>query len=728
MGKNLVIVESPAKAKTINKFLGKDFVVEASMGHIRDLPKRKLGIDVENGFAPQYQTIRGRGKVLAKLRKLAERADIVYLAPDLDREGEAIAWHLMHALELPKGKFMRITFNEITEKAIKSGIKNAGAINMDKVNAQQARRLLDRLVGYRLSPLLWSKLAKGLSAGRVQSVAVRMIVDRDREIEKFKSEEYWTVSAQMAPQGTKTAFESQLVKLHGRELRRGAEQAEISLQNEEEAHKAVAALKGKSAKIGSVEKKKRQENARPPFTTSTLQQACSIRFNFSAKKTMMLAQQLYEGVSLGGEGSVGLITYMRTDSVRLSDEAIEECREHVLNTYGKEFLPEKPNKYRAKKAAQEAHEAIRPSTIRRRPEDLKAYLSADQMKLYTLIWRRTVSSQMAPAQIAQTSVDIAIGDSTFRTNGREILFPGFRKLEGADLDEEAGSILPELNEGQDLDVLSIDPLQHFTSPPPRFNEASLVKELEKEGIGRPSTYAPTISTIEDRGYVKRQDRKFLSTELGRLVTDLLVEHFPNVVDKAFTSEIENRLDSIEEEGTDWVSILRDFYGPFSADIEKAEKNMVNYKKTGTQTDQVCQLCGKPMLLLWSRRGQFLGCSGFPDCRNSRPWGEDAGADQSHLAVDQPPCELCKAPMVVKEGKFGRFMSCSKYPECKHTRQMPTGIPCPQEGCTGQLTQRRSKKGRPFYGCTRYPECDYITNRLQTPPAVDATADPLAKPE
>jgi len=715
MVKNLVIVESPAKAKTINKFLGKGFVVEASMGHVRDLPKRKLGIDVDNDFEPEYATIRGRGKLLAKLRKLAKKSETVYLAPDLDREGEAIAWHLISALNIAPEKCKRITFNEITKKAITKALDEAGDINMDKVNAQQTRRLLDRIVGYKISPILWKKIARGLSAGRVQSVAVRLVVLREKEIAAFVSEEYWTISAHLtATDGTNSKqiynITSQLVSIDGENIKNSAKKAPKIIATEDEAKSECERLTPLPYVITKVEKRKRKDNPPPPLTTSTLQQRASSQCYFSAKKTMMVAQQLYEGISLGAMGNVGLITYMRTDSVRLSDDAIAAIKEYVTEEFGPEYFPEKLNNHKAKKSAQEAHEAIRPTDISRHPDNIKKHLSTDQYKLYSLIWKRAVISQMTPSQIHNTTVDISCDNAVFKARGREILFPGYLALESND-DKEGLEILPPLEEGQTLGLKKILPEQHFTSPPPRYTEASLVRTMEAEGIGRPSTYAPTLTTIQDRGYVNRKERKFHASKLGILVTELLEEHFPQIVDYKFTSEMEGKLDSIEEGSTEWVKFLHSFYDPFIKTVDTATEEMKDFKKEGEVTDEKCAICDKPMVIKWSKNGQFMGCSGFPDCRSTKPMpGEEEDDDESSKA-DLSPCEKCGKPMMLKHGRFGKFVSCSAYPECSNTRAMSTGIKCPQENCAGELVARRSKKGRPFYGCSRYPDCDFITNRI-----------------
>ncbi|MFW6158961.1 MAG: type I DNA topoisomerase, partial [Planctomycetota bacterium] len=573
---SLVIVESPAKAKTINKYLGKGYRVEASMGHVRDLPKKKLGVDIEHGFEPTYQTIRGRGKTLKKLRSAAKSADSVYLAPDPDREGEAIAWHVVQALKLPDAKAYRVTFNEITKRAVRAAFEHPGKIDMARVNAQQARRVLDRIVGYQLSPLLWKKVAKGLSAGRVQSVAVRLIVEREKEIRAFEPEEYWEIRATLAPagEGEGQSFEAELLKWQGEKFRP---------DNEDDAQTVARALRAATFTVDQVKKKKQKKSPGPPFNTSLLQQAASSRLRFSASRTMRVAQQLYEGIEVGGEGSVGLITYMRTDSFRMAGGAVDECRRLIPDKYGADYLPKKPRFYKSRKGAQEAHEAIRPTSVSRTPEDLKPFLSRDQHRLYKLIWDRFVASQMADARYEATTVAIRAGEGRLRARGRICIFPGHTRVWPRKQKDQQD--LPDLAESQRLDLIKLEPSQHFTEPPRRYTEASLVRTLEREGIGRPSTYAPIISTIQKRGYVKQIKRAFHATELGIVVTDLLVDSFPDIMDVQFTSEMEEKLDKIEEEDRDWQAVLGEFYRLFKADLEKAETEMQRVK--GKKTGETC---------------------------------------------------------------------------------------------------------------------------------------------
>ncbi|MBI1852732.1 MAG: type I DNA topoisomerase [Planctomycetes bacterium] len=714
MGKSLVIVESPAKAKTINKFLGSKFVVKASMGHVRDLPKKKLGIDVEHDFAPEYIVIRGRGKTVSDLRKTAEKADAVYLAPDPDREGEAIAWHLLEALKIPAEKAHRVTFNEITKKAIEEAFKHPRAISMDKVNAQQARRVLDRLVGYQLSPLLWKKVARGLSAGRVQSVAVKLIVQREREIRAFVSEEYWKITATLkkgdpsavvprivlagtpdAPVAEEPlepdAFLAELEKLDGQPF-----QAKTG----DEAKALVEELRGAAYVVRSVERKETDEKAPPPFITSTLQQQGSIRLHYSAKKTMMLAQQLYEGVEIGSEGAVGLITYMRTDSTSVSQEAIGEIRKFIPERFGAAYLPDTAPRFKARAGAQEAHEAVRPTSVYRTPADMKSFLTGDQFRLYELIWKRFVASQMKPARIAVTTVQVEAKRGTFVARGREILFDGHTVVSGTrSADDEP--VLPSMREGERLALVALAPTQHFTKPPARYTEATLVKALEKRGIGRPSTYAPIISTIEARNYVRKEKRKFFATDLGEIVTDRLEAHFPHIMDVEFTKRMEGELDEIEDAKANWVAVLREFYTLFQDDLKRAYVEM-----KGDVPEEKCEKCGKPMAIKFSRHGKFLACTGYPECKSSRPL---EGPRPAPEATDKV-CEKCGKPMVIKTGRRGRFLACSGYPECKNARNLDgEGPPPPRETdivcekCGKPMVIRTGKRGE-FLACTGYPKC------------------------
>ena len=793
MAKKLVIVESPAKAKTILKYLGEGYVVKASMGHVRDLPKSRLGVDLEKDFAPEYVTIADRRKVLGVLKKEAAGANEIYLATDLDREGEAIAWHIREALNLPAARTHRVTFNEITKRAIQDAFKRPSPLSMDKVNAQQARRILDRIVGYQLSPLLWKKISKGLSAGRVQSVAVRLIVDREREIEAFKPVEFWEIRARLkTPKGED--FEAVLVKFRGRPVGRpqdpgdetGPEGALPALANhvpsQSAADEILEALRDADWQVESVEEKTQALSAPPPFSTSTLQQAASTRLRMTARRTMSTAQQLYEGVDIEGEGSVGLITYMRTDSFRVSETALSEVRREIPKRFGKDYLPAKPVFHPSRGGAQEAHEAIRPTSMDHPPERVEKSLSPDQARLYRLIWDRFVASQMAPARFAQTAASISAGEAMFSAKGRRTIFDGFQRVWSPDLDSDV--ILPALAEGDALRLEGLDPLQRFTKPPPRFNEASLVRTLEREGIGRPSTYASILSTIQDRGYVSLEERRFKPTPLGCLVNDRLVEHFPRIVDVDFTSRMEARLDQIEDQKADWVEILRDFYKTFRVELEKAAVEMVSVKGAAPATAVACEVCGKPMVVRWSRKGggSFLGCSGFPECKSSRPLegesgagaaasGEPAGvcekcggqmirrtgrrgpflgcskypACKNTRPIGSAPvpesgeplgaCDKCGAPMVRRSGRNGPFISCSAYPKCKNAKSMPLGVPCPS--CGGPLVHRTAQRGGGFVACGNYPDCKYKAGSLDevraaagAPPAPGAepASPPPAPPE
>ncbi|HHT9125940.1 MAG TPA: type I DNA topoisomerase [Candidatus Brocadiia bacterium] len=759
MGKSIVIVESPTKAKTINKFLGSSYAVCSSMGHVRDLPAKKLAVDIEHDFTPMYEILPTRKDVVNELRKNVKNANAVYLAPDPDREGEAIAWHLYEVLKIPDDKVHRVTFNEITRSAVQDAFKNPGSIDMNKVNAQQARRILDRLVGYQISPLLWKKVTKGLSAGRVQSVAVRLIVEREKEIKAFKPEEYWKITAELKPitNGDTQSFASLLFRI-------GEE--DVKIHNEAQATTIVNDLNGAHYIVSSIKKQKKVNQPPPPFITSLLQQQASIRLRMSAKRTMQIAQQLYEGVEIGKEGSTGLITYMRTDSFRVAEQAITSCRTLISKSYGKDYLPDKPNVYAQRKGAQGAHEAIRPTYVEYTPDSLKPYLTADQHKLYELIWNRFVASQMTPALYAVTDVEVSAGKYLFKAKGRELLFAGHTILSGTELDKDEQG-LPNLSEGQSLELISLTPTQHFTQPPPRYSEATLVKALEKKGIGRPSTYAAIISTIQERGYVKQENRVFYATELGIVVTDKLIEHFPKILDVEFTSRMESQLDKIEESKEDWIKTLKDFYGPFKVDLDRALKEMKSIKESPVESNEKCQLCGKPMVVRMSKTGKFLGCSGFPKCKNTMPLDTNGARRGTQAVLGSPEktdqvCEKCGNPMVIRNGSRGKFLACSGYPKCKNTKSLggapddgkprvteekcekcgspmivrtsrmgkflgcsgfpkcrnikplPTGIKCPKEGCGGELVQRKARKGKKsffFYGCSNYPKCDYTVSKL-----------------
>jgi len=777
LSKGLVIVESPAKAKTIQKYLGKGYTVEASLGHVKDLPKSNLGVDIENDFDTEYIVIPGKEKVVTKLKKLAISADKIYLAPDPDREGEAIAAHL--AEELGNGsnkkkkkkkdkddeegeRIRRVTFNEITKRAVQEAFEHPRDIDRNLVDAQQARRVLDRLVGYQVSPLLWDKVRRGLSAGRVQTVALRLIVDREREIKAFEKKEYWTIDAHLAA-NKPPAFDARFL---------GKDEEKIEVPNAEEAEKIRVALEKADWLVRSVDRKERRRNAAPPFTTSKLQQDASRKLRFSVKRAMMIAQRLYEGVELGEEGSVGLITYMRTDSTRVSPDAISEVRNYIGTEYGANYLPEQPNTYKEKKEAQAAHEAIRPTAVMRHPDQIKQYLKEDEYKVYKLIWQRFVGSQIMPAVFDQTTVDIDAksGSDTFwfRVTGSVLKFDGFLKVyeeskEGKDEeDEELKHKLPPLEPGQKLTLKSLKPEQHFTEPPPRYNEASLVKELEERGIGRPSTYATIISTIQERQYVQKLGGKFVPTEIGLVVTDLLVENFRDIFDFQYTARLEEELDEIEEGKEKWTDALAEFYKRFAKDLRYAEKHMENIKRMEKPTDEKCERCGSPLVIKWGKHGsfyacstydkedsnsctftkenpinlpdldtadvqettqeeycencgrvmvlkrgrfgQFMACTGYPDCKTTRRL--DQGKKVPDIPLDEL-CPKCGRNLMIRHGRFGEFTACSGYPECKYVKQNFIGVNCPL--CKdGELVEKRARKGNTFYGCSNYPKCKFTS--------------------
>jgi DNA topoisomerase-1 len=706
MEKSLVVVESPAKANTINKFLGSNFIVKASVGHVKDLPEKELGVDIEHDFEPRYVTIRGRGKILKELKKASQDVGAIYLAPDPDREGEAIAWHVAEELKDRGKRIYRVLVNEITKKAVLEAIKNPGELQRSKYEAQQARRILDRLVGYQISPLLWEKVRRGLSAGRVQSVVVRIICEREREINSFIPKEYWTITARLEKLTSEETFEAKLSKVKG-------EKADISTGVM--AREIIQGLDGADFIVSRVESKERKRHAPPPFITSKLQQEAARKLRFSAKKTMMVAQRLYEGVELGPAGSVGLITYMRTDSTRVSEGALREVREYIGQRFGDRFLPPKPIRYKSKKGAQDAHEAVRPTSMELEPKRVASCLNKDQRSLYQLIWDRFVASQMVPALFDQTTVDIEAKDCVFSVTGSVQKFPGFMALYVEGEDEERGedgekARLPELRQGDRLTLLSLAPEQHFTQPPPRFSEATLVKELEERGIGRPSTYAAILSTIQEKDYVRLEKGRFFPTELGLLVTDLLVENFPHVMDVEFTAQMEDKLDKIEDEKVAWVRVLRQFYGPFSKSVESAKTTMRDVKRGGEMTDISCDVCSNPMVIKWGKMGQFLACSSYPKCKNTKDFSRDG---EGRIVIQtyeetEHRCDQCGHPMVVKNGKFGKFLACSDYPRCQATKPLTLGITCPSEGCGGELVQKRTRKGKVFYGCSRFPHCQFAT--------------------
>src|SRR3982075_3824158 len=763
---SLVIVESPAKAKTIGKYLGSDYQVEASIGHIMDLPKNDIGVELKNRtFEPTLIVSPGKEKVVERLKKLAAKADMIYLAPDPDREGEAIAAHLSIQL-LPmvkdKSKVRRVTFNEITKKAVQEAFLHARDVDENLVDAQQTRRVLDRLVGYQVSPLLWDKVRRGLSAGRVQTVALRLIVDREREIKAFEKKEYWTIDANLA--GPKPPV------FDARFLGKGEEKIEVT--NGEDAEKIRAALEHADWMVRSADKKERRRNAAPPCTTSKLQQDSARKLRFSVKRTMMIAQRLYEGVELGEEGLVGLITYMRTDSTRVSPDAVQEVREYIGKEYGQPYLPETSNTYKEKKEAQAAHEAIRPTSAMRHPDQIKQYLKEDEFKVYKLIWQRFVASQIMPAVFDQTTVDIDAKSKTetfwFRVTGSVLKFEGFLKVyeeskEGKDEEEEElKHKLPPLEPGQKLRLRELKPEQHFTEPPPRYNEASLVKELEERGIGRPSTYSAILSTIQERQYVQKLGGKFTPTEIGLVVTDLLVENFRDIFDVQYTARLEEELDEIEEGKEKWTDALADFYKKFQKDLKYAEKHMENIKRMEKPTDEKCELCGAPLVIKWGKHGsfyacstyekddpntckftkenpinlpdldsadvqettqeeycencgrvmvlkrgrfgQFMACTGYPDCKTTRRL--DQGKKVPDIPLDET-CPLCKRNLILRHGRFGEFTSCSGYPECKYVKQNFIGVKCP-ECKEGELVEKRARKGNTFYGCGNYPKCKFTS--------------------
>jgi DNA topoisomerase I len=651
----LVIVESPAKSKTINKILGKEYKVIASMGHVIDLPSDKMGIDFENDFKAEYSVMKGRKKYVKEIEKEAKISKAVFLAADPDREGEAICWHIKNQLKKYDVDIFRVRFEEITAKAVKEAFARKDLLDQNKINAQQARRLLDRIVGYSISPLLWRRITRGLSAGRVQSVAVRLVVEREEAIKKFVPEEYWSLDAIMAKHGKsedKDRFKAKLVKYQSKK---------IQVNSKEESDKIVADMEKEKFIVGDISRKSKKSYPRAPFTTSLLQQEAFNKINFSASKTMRVAQRLYEGIELGSEGGVGLITYMRTDSVRVSNDALDEVRQYILDNYGGEYHPDKPHTYKSKKRAQDAHEAIRPTLPLRSPEAVGQFLSPDESKLYELIWKRFVASQMSNAVYSVLAIHINAGDYQFRAGGAELVFDGFLKAyrDSAEVPEEMKEI-PQLTEGEEVDLVELLPEQHFTKAPPRYSDASLVKDLEEKGIGRPSTYAPTLRTIIDRNYAKRVARYFHPTELGVLVNELLMEHFPNIFDYEFTARMEDALDEVEDGKLEWVEVLREFYGPFSEKLKKVKENVKNINKHEVPTDEICAQCGKPMIIKWGRRGRFLSCSDFPTCRNAK--------------------------------------------------SITTGVKCPEDSCDGELVERKSFRGN-FYGCTNYPKCTYTSKTL-----------------
>jgi DNA topoisomerase-1 len=716
-GSALVVVESPAKARTIGKYLGSGYTVKASVGHVRDLPKSKIGVDVENKFEPVYEVIDGKKKVVAEIRKVAREVEKVYLASDPDREGEAIAWHIAEELKPVNRNVSRVLIHEITKKGVAAALLKPQALDMNKAYAQQTRRILDRLVGYEISPILWNKVQRGLSAGRVQSVAVRLVVEREDAIRAFIPEEYWSVEATcVGPQPP--PFDARIWKFLG-------EKAAPKTQAEADA--IAAELRAGDAVVASVEKKEQRKRAQAPFITSRLQQDAARKLRYSAKRTMALAQRLYEGVELGAEGPTGLITYMRTDSTRISDDAMTAVRGYIKETYGDDYLPAEPNTYGNRERAQDAHEAIRPTLMEWTPEKVRDALVAannpeanELVRLYQLIWQRFVASQMVPAVYDRTTVDLDRGQAVLRATGQVMKFAGYTKVyevsetddEKAEAAEAADHLLPPLEVGDRVTLTVVRPEQHFTQPPPRFTEASLVKELEEDGIGRPSTYASIMSTIVDRGYVEKKEGRFFPTELGILVNSLLVVSFPRIVDISFTAKMEADLDHVEEGTQDWHALLADWYDPFKDDLEKAKVEMRDVKREEIATDFVCEKCGKPMVIKWGRNGSFLACQGYPECRNTKEVVKnlDGTYDIVPPQTTDEVCETCGAPMTHKRGRFGAFLACSRYPDCKTTKPISLGVKCPREGCNGQLAEKRSRRGKPFYGCSNWKSkgCEFVT--------------------
>ncbi len=715
----LVIVESPAKASTIKKYLGEGFEVKASVGHVKDLPKATLGIDIEHDFQPVYVVIDAKKKVIAEIKSAAKRAARVLLAPDPDREGEAIAWHIADEIRPCNGNIQRVLFNEITKKAVLEAIEHPQELDAKKYDSQQARRVLDRLVGYQISPILWSKVRRGLSAGRVQSVAVRLLVEREEEIRAFRSEEYWTVEFDVEGERP-PAFAIRVVKLDGEKP---------NLAHEGQATEIVELVRQAAPHVTAVERKERRKNPPAPFITSRLQQEASSKLRFSPKRTMALAQRLYEGLELGAEGPTGLITYMRTDSTRIADDAVTAVRALIGSRFSAAHLPAEPNLFKSKKSAQDAHEAIRPTLLDHEPERVRALLTDagagrdareidDLVKLYTLIWNRFVACQMAPAVFDQTTIDIAAGRVGLRASGQVMRFPGFLDVyaeaqEDAASEEESGGSLPDVREGETLRLLGERPEQHFTQPPPRYSEATLVRELEEKGIGRPSTYAAILSTVQDRGYAEKREGRLAPTELGVVVNGLLVKSFPDILNADFTAQMEERLDLVEEGAADWIQLLRDFYAPFERDLSRAKVEMRDLRREEEPTEEVCEKCGKPMVIKWGRNGYFLACSGYPECRNTKEYTRNPDGTLTVLPTTRPSdqiCPTCGSPMVIRRGRFGEFLACSRYPECKTTSPVSLGVACPRPGCGGYLTEKRSKRGKVFYGCSNYAKskCDFVS--------------------
>ncbi|MCW8828314.1 MAG: type I DNA topoisomerase [Gammaproteobacteria bacterium] len=714
MSKNLVIVESPAKAKTIKKYLGKDFEVLASYGHVRDLKPKEGAVDPDNDFAMKYQVIDKNSKHVDAIAKALKKADALYLATDPDREGEAISWHLLELLKnkkLIKDKTVgRVVFHEITKKAIREAVDNPRELAMELVNAQQARRALDYLVGFNLSPLLWKKIRRGLSAGRVQSPALRLIVEREEEIERFVAREYWSVEADVSSKGQN--FSSKLIRFEGEKVE------QFTIDNSERADQVESTLLSKAEGkllVSKVVKKQRKRNPAAPFTTSTLQQEASRKLGFTAQRTMRTAQQLYEGIDIGGE-TVGLITYMRTDSVNLAAEAMAEVRDYIAQRYGSDNVPAEPRTFKTKsKNAQEAHEAIRPTSIERVPSALQGHLSKDQFRLYELIWKRTLACQMVHATLDTVAVDLSAGEENiFRANGSTIVHAGFMAVYQESVDDakekdDDNKLLPKLLEGEMVELIAIRPEQHFTEPPPRFSEASLVKTLEEYGIGRPSTYASIISTLQQREYVEMDKRRFIPTDVGRVVNKFLTNHFTQYVDYDFTAKLEDELDAVSRGEEEWVPLLRRFWRPFKDQVDDKEQSVSRKEVTQEEMDEACPQCGKPLAIRLGRRGRFIGCTAYPDCDYTRNLGDDKDTKNEPEVVEGKSCPECGSALVIREGRYGKFIGCSSYPDCKHIEPLEqpvdTGVTCPQ--CNkGTLMRRKSRRGKIFFSCSTYPECDY----------------------
>ncbi len=730
MTKPLIIVESPTKVKTIQKYLGKDFNVSATVGHIKDLPQKEIGIDVENGFKPKYRIIPGKQKVITALKKAAGDTEEVFLAPDPDREGEAIAWHTAEVLKKKGRRFHRVLFHELTPRAIQEAMTAPEDLHQDKYEAQQARRILDRLVGYQLSPLLWKKVKRGLSAGRVQSVAVRIICDREAAIRRFVPREYWSITALLRAE-TDPEFQAKLA-------RKGKDKIEIP--DEAAATSILDEISAETPRVEKVVRKTIKRNPQPPFTTSKLQQEAIRRLRFSAKKTMVVAQQLYEGIEIGPGEPVGLITYMRTDSTRIADEAAREAMSLVRSQFGADYVIERPRVFKNRKKAQDAHEAIRPTSVFNTPDKLRRHLSEDQTSLYTLIWQRFVASQMKEALIDNVSVTVRIGDYGFQASGSAVKFPGFMALymseDDAQQSEKEKVSLPELKEGDTLTLVKFDPKQHFTQPPPRFSEASLVKELEENGIGRPSTYATILSTIRDKGYVELNKGYFRPSELGLIVNDLVVRSFPDILDVDFTAKMEDDLDRVESAEEDATRILDRFYRSFKNELDAADEGMLSLKGVGLPTELTCPDCGRTLHIKMGKNGLFLACSGYPECNFTRDYTRDEQGNIQAVepAAEEPTdkvCPKCQKPLVAKRGRYGNFLACTGYPECKYTESLgteeggrATGVSCPKPDCGGELEERKSKRGKVFYGCNRFPECDYAVWDKPVPKACPQCGAPF----